>query len=207
MTESERSELKGRDRSTVISLSPATQKESLVSRLRAAEKRSDAASMRSVSYDGGSSEGRPNAAVTLLRMRRTVTRWRGRHRQPAAPVALQNTYKMRPDDGTSLSVRDVTNVIKEVLHGALDKHREYDPQTAGELSRTLADEIKTRVKSSQSRRYKLVCQVVLGQSRGQGAELASRCVWDASTDTAISYVYNGHGGVYAVGLVFAVYFE
>lgn len=32
-------------------------------------------------------------------------------------------------------------------------------------------------------RYKLMVQVILGERRGAGIKIGSRCVWDADTDT------------------------
>jgi hypothetical protein len=38
-------------------------------------------------------------------------------------------------------------------------------------------------------RYKLVVQVVLGQSKDQGVKIASRCLWDTETDNHASFFF------------------
>lgn len=55
-------------------------------------------------------------------------------------------------------------------------------QTAKELS----DQVKDRVKELGYARYKLLVQVTIGEKKGQGIRLASRCMWDTSTDNCAS---------------------
>jgi hypothetical protein len=55
-------------------------------------------------------------------------------------------------------------------------------QTAKELS----DQVKDRVKELGYLRYKLLVQVTIGEKKGQGIRLASRCMWDTSTDNCAS---------------------
>ncbi|XP_074524641.1 dynein light chain Tctex-type protein 2B isoform X1 [Halichoeres trimaculatus] len=65
----------------------------------------------------------------------------------------------------------------------------YDPEEVSELSRSLADCIKDKVKSSGFDRYKLVVQVVIGEQRGQGVKMSSKCLWDADTDNYAEDVF------------------
>jgi hypothetical protein len=38
-------------------------------------------------------------------------------------------------------------------------------------------------------RYKYVVQVFLGENKGQGARVASRCLWDTETDNYATFSY------------------
>jgi hypothetical protein len=38
-------------------------------------------------------------------------------------------------------------------------------------------------------RYKIIVQVVLGETKDQGVRVASKCLWDADSDNYASYAY------------------
>ena len=70
----------------------------------------------------------------------------------------------------------------------------------------LADVIKERVKNLGYSRYKLIVQVTVGEKTGQALRLASRCLWDTTTDNFASDFYE-NASVYCVGMVFGLYYE
>ncbi len=51
---------------------------------------------------------------------------------------------------------------------------------------SVTEAIKARVKALAYPRYKVVVQVILGQSKHQGVKIASRCLWDTDTDNYAS---------------------
>ena len=55
-------------------------------------------------------------------------------------------------------------------------------------------------------RYKIVVQVVLGQSKNQGVKIASRCLWDTETDNYASYTYTSES-LWCTAMVFGLYVE
>ncbi|KAI3368243.1 hypothetical protein L3Q82_007962 [Scortum barcoo] len=86
----------------------------------------------------------------------------------------------------------VKECIRETVREQLSGLR-YDPEEVTELSRSLADSIKVKVKNSGIDRYKLVVQVVIGEQRGQGVKMSSRCLWDADTDNYAEDVFMNVG--------------
>lgn len=84
--------------------------------------------------------------------------------------------------------------------------KKYNTEECTQLSKTLADVIKQRVKELGYARYKLVTMVAIGQRRDSGVAFSSRCVWNAQFDSFAEHTYKNKS-LYAVGLVYAVYAE
>ncbi len=89
----------------------------------------------------------------------------------------------------------VTAIIKTTLQKILNG-RKYETEKVPELITSISNEILAEVKSMcflkmathlflelGYDRYKIVVQVDIGEFKGQGIKLASRCVWDTTTDT------------------------
>ena len=55
-------------------------------------------------------------------------------------------------------------------------------------------------------RYKLVSYVVIGENLGQGIRVASRCLWDATTDNYASINFKSDA-LFAAAMLFAAYCE
>lgn len=55
-------------------------------------------------------------------------------------------------------------------------------------------------------RYKYVVHVVLGEHRGQGVRVASRCLWDTNTDNMCTANFSNEQ-LWATATVFACYIE
>ena len=99
----------------------------------------------------------------------------------------------------------VESVMREILEHALSEY-EYDKNTAPQIAQNTCAMIKERVKRMQFRRYKFVCNVVIGMDSRQGVSAASRAVWNDKTDNS-SVVIHKTGKCYALATVHAVYFE
>ena len=95
----------------------------------------------------------------------------------------------------------LTDTIKEKMEGTT-----YDPLRSAQTAKELADVIKERVKNLGYSRYKLIVQVTVGEKTGQALRLASRCLWDTTTDNFASDFYE-NASVYCVGMVFGLYYE
>lgn len=74
---------------------------------------------------------------------------------------------------------------------------------ACELSERIKDDVKQKLKLP---RRKLVSFVTIGSQKGQGARVASRCVWNEKADRYASSSYK-NSTLFAVGMVFAVFLE
>ncbi|KAM7409557.1 hypothetical protein PAMA_001168 [Pampus argenteus] len=99
-----------------------------------------------------------------------------------------DTYLIRPNHQHKFKPAIVKECIREIVRERLSGVR-YDPEEVPELSRTLADCIKDKVKNAGFDRYKLVVQVAIGEQRGQGVKMSSRCLWDADTDNYAEDVF------------------
>ena len=100
---------------------------------------------------------------------------------------------------------DIACVVSSVFDSYLSQ-RDYDPKRFPMLSKTLSELIKERVKDTGLNRYKIIAMVTICENKDQGTRVVSRCLWNQKFDNHASVVYEGPN-YYAVGSVYAVYFE
>ena len=126
----------------------------------------------------------------------------------APEVEYANSYVMGPPaEGTKFAPSKVTAFVKPYLQEKMDAiDGAYDHAAAKDLALEMSKEIKERCKELGYTRYKLACQVVIGQVSGQGMHVASRCLWDADADNCASVSYN-NVTVWCTALVFGCYYE
>ncbi|XP_029988937.1 LOW QUALITY PROTEIN: tctex1 domain-containing protein 2-like [Sphaeramia orbicularis] len=115
-----------------------------------------------------------------------------------------NTYLIRPNHQHKFKPAVVKEYIREIVRDRLSGVR-YNPEEVPELVRSLADSIKDKVKNAGLDRYKLVVQVVIGEQRGQGVKMSSRCLWDADTDNYAEDVFMNEN-MFCVAAVFGSYY-
>ncbi|XP_013406977.1 tctex1 domain-containing protein 1 [Lingula anatina] len=125
------------------------------------------------------------------------------HHKKERMVCYENTYQMDPP--TKFKPERVNVIIRDVLHQFLNG-KEYDPIQCSVLTKEIAKEIKKRVKELGFARYKFVSVVNIGQKKDQCVRVGSRCIWDVERDNFASDTFESPH-MYAVGVVFAVYFE
>ncbi|CAM9356191.1 unnamed protein product, partial [Sphacelaria rigidula] len=53
-------------------------------------------------------------------------------------------------------------------------------------------------------RYKYIVQVVIGEQRGEGVRMGSRCFWDSETDNIANETYV-NDSIFCVATAYAVY--
>ncbi|KAK2191887.1 hypothetical protein NP493_43g02015 [Ridgeia piscesae] len=117
------------------------------------------------------------------------------------PVRMENTFQLQPycrfPDG------QVRNIIREVLEGYLAEER-YEPELCRQMTKTLSEVVKARVKDLGLARYKVICIVHIGQLKDQTLRMGSRCLWDPKFDTFASFEFRNKS-LFAVGTVYAIY--
>ena len=118
---------------------------------------------------------------------------------------LENTYKMSPDRGTVFNCSKIRQITEEILEQELSNQK-YNHVTCGALTCDLAVKIKAAVKDLGFPRYKIVCQIVVGQVQDQGLEAASRSVWDSKTDNYACVSYK-NDSIFAIALIHGIYYE
>jgi len=133
-----------------------------------------------------------NAAASASNNRQVIEIW-------------EPTYRMKPKDNERFIPRQVEAIIKEVMDKKLKKAK-FDDAKCKQLALELCSEIKERVKDLNIPRYKVVLQSVIGEVKGQGAYIASRCLWDTETDNYASFSMK-NSSLFCVVMVFGLYLE
>ncbi|BFZ09756.1 hypothetical protein BsWGS_12795 [Bradybaena similaris] len=122
-----------------------------------------------------------------------------------SPAQYENTFRLPDSVGQKFDAHQVEQVIHEVLESRL-KDATYERDSCTALGQELANEIHQRLKAFQWSRYKFLCHVIVGQWRGQGIHVASRCVWDTQLDNC-SCVQYSNKSLFVVAHCFGIYFE
>ncbi|NXI39854.1 TC1D4 protein, partial [Galbula dea] len=122
--------------------------------------------------------------------------------QPILKTHLENSYRMQPDEGCKFNAGWVQQMLEGALASVLGT-MVYNPQGSAQLAQSLAELLQSQAKKVVPPRYKLVCQVLLGQ---QGLLVASRALWDPKTDSFASATFS-NTSFFAVATVHGVYFE
>eukprot|EP00668_Euglena_longa_P014225 GGOE01018202.1.p2 GENE.GGOE01018202.1~~GGOE01018202.1.p2 ORF type:complete len:141 (-),score=57.10 GGOE01018202.1:370-765(-) len=91
------------------------------------------------------------------------------------------TYLLKPRPDTKFIKRNVEAKMMEILE-AKTKDVKYEAEEMANLCKELCTEIQNEVKKMGYERYKLVTQVIISESKGQGQRIASRCLWDPEED-------------------------
>lgn len=149
----------------------------------------------------GGNKIRPPSGVSMTQsMATSLSRQDGRR---VPEVSMENTFKMAPD--RKFPERDVRLILQEILTERLAEAK-YDADQCRQLSKSLSDAVKNRVKDLNIQRYKIICLVHIGQLGNQAMRIGSRCLWDTNFDTFASFEFK-NGSLFAAATVYGVYFE
>nr|XP_057922650.1 dynein light chain Tctex-type 5 [Doryrhamphus excisus] len=118
-------------------------------------------------------------------------------------VTVENTYQLGPHK--RFPAHAALEILKDVLPNYLQEEK-YEVEWSRQMTKTICEVIRARVKELMIRRYKLVVMVHIGQLAGQSMQISSRCLWDASYDTFASWSFK-NTSLYSVATVYAVYYE
>ncbi|XP_018429228.1 PREDICTED: tctex1 domain-containing protein 4 [Nanorana parkeri] len=125
--------------------------------------------------------------------------------QPIAEIQYENTYKTGPDQDCRFNPSRAQKVLESVLRNYLAGTK-YSAVTGGQLAQNLSDLARSKMKEHCPPRYKVVCNVMLGQMGSQGLGVASRALWDPQTDNFASATYS-NATLFAVATVHGFYYE
>lgn len=98
--------------------------------------------------------------------------------------------------------RTIKTVMDQLLKEKLSDQA-YDPDICRALCLHLSELIKARVKKLGMERHRLVCNVSIGSNSGQGIFMASRFLWDSSSDNFSTSTFQ-NSSLFAVASVFGV---
>ncbi|XP_048845659.1 dynein light chain Tctex-type 5 isoform X1 [Brienomyrus brachyistius] len=118
-------------------------------------------------------------------------------------VQMENTYQLGP--AKRFPAMAVNNILKDVLTSYLQEEK-YEAELCRQMTKTISEVIKARVKELMIPRYKIIVLISIGQLCEQNMRFGSRSLWDASSDTFSSYTFK-NSSLFAVANVYAVYFE
>jgi hypothetical protein len=168
----------------------------------------------STSSQSKKSEPAPGrSGITFFRIVAATRAWqrlaKKKSSQPPAPskplVQLENTYQLEPDYGTLFVPKKAENIIQETFNSRL-QHVKYDSVRSKILAKDLATIINGKMKDLGIPRYKTVSSVTIVENKGQGFQVATRCIWNTTTDNYATYSYTNQSLI-AIGHVHAVYYE
>lgn len=120
-------------------------------------------------------------------------------------LSVENTYQLGPEEPlTRLSIRPLVQkaLQKQFLNWT------YDAKTGASKSRDTCAMIQNYINDSAvvPPRYKIMVQVFIVPLKGQCVRLATRSVWEPSTDNLVSETFTGRDYA-ATALVFYTYNE
>lgn len=113
------------------------------------------------------------------------------------------SYRMEPH--RRFNHEKVETVVKEIVDARM-KDFKYHPKFCANLSKSLGDEIKERVKRLNFDRYKIVVVVHIGEKSSQSAVLSSRCAWDQKLDDYATYTMETPT-LFCTTVVYGIYTE
>uniref|UniRef100_A0A8D0G8D3 Dynein light chain Tctex-type 4 n=1 Tax=Sphenodon punctatus TaxID=8508 RepID=A0A8D0G8D3_SPHPU len=125
--------------------------------------------------------------------------------EPIQEMRCENSYKTQPDPGCRFDACRTQRVLEVTLASYLGNAK-YSPASSGQLVQSLSELVRSKAKELAPPRYKLVCNVFLGQQDRQSLYVASRAVWDADSDSFASATF-ANSSLFVVATVHGVYFE
>ncbi|KAI8826262.1 Tctex-1 family-domain-containing protein [Fimicolochytrium jonesii] len=124
---------------------------------------------------------------------------------PVNAVMFENTFKLKPD--RKFQSETVRRIAAEILQRNLTKQK-YESGKSPIFAQSISNEILGAVKKLDYERYKIMVDVTIGEFKGQGIQVASRAVWDTTTDSyASARRSRTYATIFAVAIVFGCYFE
>ena len=169
-----------------------------------------------MSHSGGGTGGNTRALAGLMMVKRRMGNWKrnakagsamgGSSHKSGLRMVMENSYQMSPTQEEKFDVTKVKQVVDDSLRLFLIKQSAYNPTKCAQISRYISEDVKSRMKTLGFKRYKFVVNVIVGQTKEQGMEFASRCVWNTETDN-MATVTRQHKDMYVVVNVYGVYVE
>ncbi|XP_062974174.1 dynein light chain Tctex-type 5 [Elgaria multicarinata webbii] len=128
----------------------------------------------------------------------------GHHDDTLRPaVQMENTYKLSP--AKYFPVATVNNILKDVVASYLQEEK-YEAELCRQMTKTVSEVIKARIKDLMIPRYKIIVVIHIGQLDKQSMLIGSRCLWDTTSDTFCSYSFKNKS-LFGLANVYAVYSE
>ncbi|XP_041914199.1 dynein light chain Tctex-type 5 [Alosa sapidissima] len=122
---------------------------------------------------------------------------------PRPAVQMENTYQLSPT--RRFPVMTVNDILKDVLASYLQEEK-YEAELCRQMTKTISEVVKARVKDLMIPRYKIIVLISIGQLSDQNMRMGSRCLWDVVNDTFSSHTFK-NSSLFAIANVYGVYSE
>ena len=132
-------------------------------------------------------------------MSRKLTREEQQQQQQQEPA-----FQIRP----AFEQKFRPGAVKEAIHRVINDllvGKAYEADLVAGWCKTISDGIKVRVKEMGYDRYKIVVEVVIGEQRGEGVRMGTRCLWDSDTDNYASDVFM-NDSLFCCAAAFGIYY-
>ncbi|XP_057367531.1 dynein light chain Tctex-type protein 2B-like [Daphnia carinata] len=113
-------------------------------------------------------------------------------------------YPTKPPLDKKFRPNAVKSIIQTILNEELSG-KQYDAEQTPVWSRSIADKIKNKIKELNYSRYKIIAQVLIGEQRGEGVRMATRCLWDAEADNYATQTFMSDS-LFCVAVAYGVYY-
>jgi tctex1 domain-containing protein 2 len=118
--------------------------------------------------------------------------------------ALPETYSIRPSYKDKFCPLKAKEIMKTIVEPILLEEK-YSKAIVSTHLQDIADNVRTALRDEYTNRYKIMVQVVIGEKKGQGVRIGSKCFWDSDTDNLAFYSFM-NDNLYCVVVAFASYF-
>lgn len=118
--------------------------------------------------------------------------------------AVHDSYSVRPSYKDTFCPLKVKERIKEIVEPILVEERYQEKNTIGQHTFDIADSVRNTLKGIISSRYKVMVQVFIGEKKGQGVRLGTKCFWDKDTDNMATYNFS-NDSIFCVVIVYVTY--
>ena len=120
----------------------------------------------------------------------------------------QRNYEIRPKLIVKFTKDKVYDIIKNTLESKMKTMKDkYNHEQAMSLNREICDSVRDALKDDKLnfKRYKILVHCIIGEKRGQGIKIGSKCMWDTTCDAAVSASWENEF-TYAFCVAYGVYF-
>ena len=136
--------------------------------------------------DGGRNRSRTKSSHSLLvpHYQQPLQRMCEEPQRSVAQCFTPNTSAIPEKTG---NLKGIKCILKEELSSL--EGVPYDPVVSGRLTMELSKSIKNRIKALHLERYRIISCVHIGTRNQQSMEIASKFLWDSTTDYHEKFVF------------------
>jgi hypothetical protein len=120
----------------------------------------------------------------------------------------KNNYEIRVKLTNKFTKEKAFNVIKYILDEKMSLMNEnYNEELAQQLNREICETIRNEFKDGKYnfQKYKFIVHCIIGEKKGQGIKIGSKCIWDSNSDSVVCVNW-ANENIFAFCSVYGIYF-